>query len=153
MSTGTYLSTVLSTPLAYHSIALPMGGGRSHPPCHTYIYPVIYTHQVLILVTTNSCQLRQSNGSLICPFVGDVTAGVHNEGWMYLFSFAEWQSWQEWQGNWKVAHESDWQRFMETLSLLSFLSWIRCVDSAVICPPTMRHRHALYDSRRVTDGR
>ena len=38
---------------------------------------------------------------------------------------------------------------METLSLLSFLSWK--VDRAVICPPAMPHRHALYDSRRVTD--
>ena len=38
---------------------------------------------------------------------------------------------------------------METLSLLSFLSWK--VGRAVICPPKMHHRHALYDSRRVTD--
>ena len=25
------------------------------------------------------------------------------------------------------------------------------VDSAVTCSPTMSHRHAVYDSRRVTD--
>ena len=45
----------------------------------TYIYTANRTHQVLTLVTTNSCLLRQSNGSLICAFTGAVTAGVHNE--------------------------------------------------------------------------
>ena len=35
---------------------------------------------VLTLVTTISCPLGQSNGSLTCPFAGGVAAGVHNEG-------------------------------------------------------------------------
>ena len=65
----------------------------------------------------------QFSGSLTCPFASGVIVGVHNEGGIYLFPFVEWQRWQEWQGNWKVAHESDRQRFMEILSLLSFLSW------------------------------
>ena len=98
-------------------------GRHEPPPVPTYIYTGCYTDWVQTLVTTISCPLCQSNGSLTCPFASGVIVGVHNEGGIYLFPFVEWQRWQEWQGNWKVAHESDWQRFMETLSLLSFLSW------------------------------
>ena len=40
---------------------------------------------------------------------------------------------------------------MKTLSFLSFLSWK--MDRVSVCPPTMHHRHALYDSGRFTDRR
>ena len=39
-----------------------------------------YTDWVLTLVTKDSCRLCQPNGLLTCPFAGEVTAGVHNEG-------------------------------------------------------------------------
>ena len=56
------------------------GPGRGPPPVPTYIYTGCYTDWVQTLVTTISCRLCQSNGSLTCPFAGAVTAGVHNEG-------------------------------------------------------------------------
>ena len=49
------------------------------------ICKAIYTHQLLTLVTTISCRLGQSNGSLTCSFTGAVTAGVHNEGGYIYF--------------------------------------------------------------------
>ena len=55
----------------------------------TYIYTANCTHQRLPLVTTISCRLGQSNGSMTWAFAGGVTAGVHNEGGIYLFPFAE----------------------------------------------------------------
>ena len=56
------------------------GPGHGPPPVPTYIYTGCYTDWVQTLVTTISCPLGQSNGSLTCPFAGAVTAGVHNEG-------------------------------------------------------------------------
>ena len=51
-----------------------------------YVYSACYTDWVQTLVTTISCRLVQSNGSLTCPFAGAVTAGVHNEGGRYIYS-------------------------------------------------------------------
>ena len=51
----------------------------------TYIYTGCYTDWVQILVTTISCHLGQSNGSLTYAFAGAVTVGVHNEG-RYIYS-------------------------------------------------------------------
>ena len=62
------------TPWQFH------GRGHGPPPVPTYIYSGSYTDWVRTLVTTISCRLCLSNGSLTCPFVGGVTAGVHNEG-------------------------------------------------------------------------
>ena len=45
-----------------------------------------YTDWVQTLVTTISCRLGQSNGSLMCPFAGGVIVGVHNEGGRYIYS-------------------------------------------------------------------
>ena len=62
---------------------------RHEPPTvPTCIYTGCYTDCVQTLLTTISCPLLQSNGSLTCPFAGRVTAGVHNEGYIYLFPFA-----------------------------------------------------------------
>ena len=53
--------------------------GHGPPPMPTYIYTGCYTDWVWTLVTTISCRLGQSNGSLTCPIAGAVTAVVHNE--------------------------------------------------------------------------
>jgi hypothetical protein len=57
-----------------------IGPGHGPPPVPTYIYTGCNTDWVWKLVTTISCRLCQSNGSLTCPFAGAVTADVHNEG-------------------------------------------------------------------------
>ena len=54
--------------------------GHEPPPVPTYIYTGCYTDWVRTVVTTISCRLGQSNGSLKCPFAGEVTVGVHSEG-------------------------------------------------------------------------
>ena len=55
--------------------------GRQEPYPPTYLlYMCCYTDWVWTVVTTDSCPLCQSNGSLTCPFEGGVTAGVHKEG-------------------------------------------------------------------------
>ena len=82
LSTGTSVSQFVSqsdchqnvTPWQFH------GAGHEPPPVPTYICTGCHTDWVQTLVTTISCRLWQSNGSLTCPFVGGVTAGVHNEG-------------------------------------------------------------------------
>ena len=63
-----------------HQFVHQFGAGHGPPPVPTYIYTGCYTHQLLTLITTISCLLVQSNGSLTYPFAGGVTAGVHNEG-------------------------------------------------------------------------
>ena len=68
-------------PLQFH------GPGHEPPPVPTYIYKGCCTDWVWTLVTTISCRLGQSNGSLTCPFAGGVTAGVHNEGG-YIYSLS-----------------------------------------------------------------
>ena len=55
-------------------------GRYEPPPVSTYIYTGCHTDWVWTVVTTISCRLCQSNGSLTCPIAGAVTAGVHNEG-------------------------------------------------------------------------
>ena len=55
-------------------------GAWATPGAYIYIYTGCYTDWVLTVVTTVSCRLWQSNGSLTCPFAGGVTACVHNEG-------------------------------------------------------------------------
>ena len=67
------------TPLQFH------GAGHEPPPVPTYISTANCIHQLLTVVTTISCRLGQSNGSLTCPFAGGVTAGVHNEGGEYIY--------------------------------------------------------------------
>ena len=57
-----------------------MGWGVGQTGCLRNIYTAICTHQLLTLVTTISCRLCQSNGSMTCPFARAVTAGFHNEG-------------------------------------------------------------------------
>ena len=54
------------------------GPGHEPPPVPTYICTGYYTDWVWTVVTTISCRLVQSNGSLTCPFAGGVTAGACN---------------------------------------------------------------------------
>ena len=56
------------------------GPGHGPPPVPTYICTDCYTDWALTLVTTISCRLCQTHGSLTCPFAVGATAGVHNEG-------------------------------------------------------------------------
>ena len=71
----------MTYPVTYpNTIIHPWPHLHGPPPVPTYIFSTICTDQVSILVTTISCPLWQSNGSLTCPFAGGVTAGVHNEG-------------------------------------------------------------------------
>ena len=57
----------------------PLPQGMGHRGCVRNMYMCCYTDWVWTLVTTISCRLMQSNGSLTCPFAGGVTDGVHNE--------------------------------------------------------------------------
>ena len=62
-----------------------MAGAWATPGAYVYIHRLL--HRLgWTLVTTISCRLGQSNGSLTCPFAGGVTAGVHNEGGGYIYS-------------------------------------------------------------------
>jgi hypothetical protein len=68
----------LSTGVDVSQFVLQLGVGRTPPPVPTYIYTGCFTDWVQTLVTTISCRLGQSNGSLTCPFAGRVTAGACN---------------------------------------------------------------------------
>ena len=80
VSTGTKSFTVSFTVWLQCNVLQFHGPGHGPPPVPTYIYTGCYKDWVQTLVTTDSCPLCQSNGSLTCPFAGGVTAGVYNEG-------------------------------------------------------------------------
>ena len=62
------------------SFMISMDRGINHTRwLRIYIYTSCYTDWVQTLVTTISCRLGQSNGSLICPFAGGAIACVHTE--------------------------------------------------------------------------
>ena len=69
----TALSILITNTWLLSSLTHPMHGP---PPVPTYIYTGCYTDWVWTLVTTISCRLCQSIGSLTCPFAGGVTAGA-----------------------------------------------------------------------------
>ena len=56
------------------------GRGMGHPRCLRIYTQAATQIGVLTLVTTISCRLGQSNGSLTCPFAGGVTVCVQNQG-------------------------------------------------------------------------
>ena len=119
-----------------------------HPRCLRNIYTGCYTDWVWTLVTTISCLLWQSNGSLTCSFAGAVTASVHNEGGRYIYSPS-------------LNDKNDKESEKSPMRVIGRGLWKpchcchschgRCVGRSLTCPPATPHIHALYDSRRVTD--
>ena len=130
LSTGTICTSVCTSPT----------GGGSRP--FTYVYIHMLQHR-LGVNPVNHYQLSSDRlyRSLTHAISGVVAVGAYNEGGFYPISLSDKDDKND-KGS-KVVHESDWQRFMETLSLLSFLSWK--VVRAALCMTAL-----TFDGGQVT---
>ena len=131
-----------------HAVTISMGGAWT-TPVPTYIYTGCYTDWVWTVVTTDSCPLCQSNGSLTCPFAGGVTAGVHKEG-LDMFIPLRWMTKMTRMTRNLKSRPWEWLAEVYGNLVIVVIVVMEGVSRAALCPSTMHHRHALYDSRRVT---
>ena len=119
--------------------------------CTYYVVGVEYGWGVG-LVTTISCRLGQSNGSLTCPIAGGVTAGVHNEG-VDIFMPLRWMTKMTRMTRNLKSRPWEWLAEVYGNIVIVVILVMEGVSKAALCPSTMHHSHPLYDSRRVTDRR